>query len=60
MFVPEFTLYSFNQIIIASLFLIIIIIVIIIITSNTGKSNFTYFTLYKASSLNLKLVLIIW
>ena len=35
----------------------IIIIIIIIITSDTGiKVNFNYFTLYKASSLNLKII----
>ena len=33
---------------------IIVIIIIIIITSYNGKSNYNYFTLYKASSLNLK------
>ena len=32
----------------------IIVIIIIIITSYNGKSNYNYFTLYKASSLNLK------
>ena len=34
--------------------IIIIIIIIIIITSDTGKVNYNYLTLYKASSLNLK------
>ena len=35
----------------------VIIIIIIIITSDTGiKVNFNYFTLYKASSLNLKII----
>ena len=29
---------------------IVIIIIIIIITSDTGKLNYNYFTLYKASS----------
>ena len=39
------------------IFVIIIIIIIIIITSDTGiKVNFNYFTLYKASSLNLKII----
>ena len=33
---------------------IVIIIIIIIITSYNGKCNYNYFTLYKASSLNLK------
>ena len=39
------------------LLIIIFIIIIIIITSDTGiKVNFNYFTLYKASSLNLKII----
>ena len=33
---------------------VIIVIVIVIITSCNGKSNYNYFTPYKASSLNLK------
>ena len=37
--------------------IIIFVIIIIIITSDTGiKVNYNYFTLYKASSLNLKII----
>ena len=41
-------------IIVVVVVVIVIIIIIIIITSYNGKCNYNYFTLYKASSLNLK------
>ena len=41
-------------IIIIVVVVVIIVIVIVIITSCNGKSNYNYFTPYKASSLNLK------
>ena len=41
-------------IVVVVVIVIIIIIIIIIITSYNGKCNYNYFTLYKASSLNLK------
>ena len=45
---------SISIIIIVVVVVIVIIIIIIIITSYNGKCNYNYFTLYKASSLNLK------
>ena len=36
--------------------IIIIIIIIIICASDTGKSKYNYFTLYKDLSLNLKII----
>ena len=45
---------NISIIIIIVVVVVIVIIIIIIITSYNGKSNYHYFTLYKASSLNLK------
>ena len=54
---PQFKLYSFNLIIKSSLFKLLLLVVVVLLSLQVipVKANYNYFTLYKASSLNLKL-----